>query len=197
MDAFSVSIANALTEPKMRARRRYAVAGVYAFFQFLMPMLGWILVHTAASVFYSLKKFIPLIALLLLLYIGCKMIIESIKKGATGPGNADKIDAADDISAADNIADSGGRAAQGLTFAVLLMQGLATSIDALSAGFSIYEYGAPKAIAAALIIAAVTFCICTAGLHIGEKAGEKLSSRSGIFGGAILILIGLEIFIRG
>ena len=75
------------------------------------------------------------------------------------------------------------------------MQGVATSIDALSVGFTIAEYNWVMALVSSLIIAAVTFVICLLGLYIGKKAGTKLAGKAGIFGGIILILIGLEIFI--
>lgn len=77
----------------------------------------------------------------------------------------------------------------------LLVQGVATSIDALSVGFTIAEYTLAEALLACLLIGAVTFIICFAGLLIGRKAGTKLAGKAGIFGGAILIFIGLEIFI--
>ncbi len=190
MDAFSVSIVNALSEPGMRRRRQCAIAGVYALFQFLMPLAGWICVRTIASIFTSFQKFIPWIALILLLYIGGKMIAESIlegrksceKCGKSGGGCAD----------CKNKSQS-----KKLTFAVLLIQGIATSIDALSVGFTISDYGLLMAVSASLIIAAVTFAICMTGLLIGRKAGEKLSSHAQILGGLILISIGIEIFVRG
>ena len=74
---------------------------------------------------------------------------------------------------------------------------IATSIDALSVGFTISEYGWLMALAASLIIAVVTFFICMAGLRIGKKFGTKLSSKASILGGVILIGIGLEIFLSG
>lgn len=86
---------------------------------------------------------------------------------------------------------------QGLGFGVLIVQGIATSIDALSVGFTIAEYNWVMALTASLIIAAVTFVICTAGLVIGKKFGTKLSNKADILGGVILIAIGLEIFITG
>ena len=79
----------------------------------------------------------------------------------------------------------------------LLIQGIATSIDALSVGFTIAEYGWFMAFAAALIIAVVTFVICIGGLVIGKKFGTKLSNKAQILGGVILIVIGIEIFITG
>ena len=84
-----------------------------------------------------------------------------------------------------------------LTLPTLMAVGIATSIDALSVGFTISEYGWLMALAASLIIAVVTFFICMAGLRIGKKFGTKLSGKASILGGIILIGIGLEIFISG
>ena len=82
-------------------------------------------------------------------------------------------------------------------FSMLLVQGVATSIDALSVGFTISEYGFFMAVICALIIAVVTFIICMAGLYIGKKVGTKLAGKANILGGVILIFIGIEIFITG
>lgn len=173
MDAFSVSLANGLNEPKMKTNKMCGVAGVFAFFQALMPMLGWICVHTIVSHFKVFEKFIPWIALGLLLFIGGKMLIEGIK-------NKDSEEEKPNVG-----------------IVALLIQGVATSIDALSVGFTIAEYGLIMAVVCALIIAAVTFIICMIGLTIGKKFGTKFSNKAAIFGGAILIIIGLEIFITG
>ena len=115
MDAFSVSLANGLHEPYMNRKRICAIAGVYAFFQYIMPMIGWICVHTIVEVFSQFRQFIPWIALLLLLYIGGKMILEGI-----GERNADEEELAAQNRSASN--------------KDLLIQGIATSIDALSVG---------------------------------------------------------------
>lgn len=173
MDAFSVSLANGLADPKMKKRRMCAIAGVFAFFQALMPTLGWVCVHTVVQFFKSFEKFIPWIALILLCYIGGKMFIE-------GLGHKDD-------------AETGAK--NGLTFSVLMLQGVATSIDALSVGFTIADYKLFAALLAAFIIAAVTFAICMGGLAIGKKAGTALSGKAEVFGGAILIFIGIEIFV--
>lgn len=173
MDAFSVSIANGLKETQMKASRTFFIAGIYAFFQFLMPMIGWFCIHTIINLFEKFQPFIPWIALILLCYIGINMIIEGIKKD----------DEQQDIKA--------------LSLGVLLIQGVATSIDALSVGFSIAEYNALMAFISSMIIAVVTLIICLAGLKLGKKIGTKISDKATIFGGIILILIGLEIFIKG
>ena len=171
MDAFSVSLANGLNEPKMKAGRMGGVAGVFSLFQFAMPMIGWICVSTIAQYFKAFEKCIPWIALILLCYIGGKMLLEGIRSKDTPEE----------------------KPAVGLT--ALLVQGVATSIDALSVGFTIAHYNLVEALLACLLIGVVTFFICFAGLAIGKKAGTKLAGKAGIFGGAILIFIGFEIFI--
>ncbi len=171
MDAFSVSLANGLNEPKMKTGKMTGVAGIFAAFQFAMPMIGWICVSTVAQYFSAFERCIPYIALILLLYIGGKMLYEGIK-GGDGDGEKPAV-------------GLGG----------LLVQGVATSIDALSVGFTISSYNALEALVSCVTIGIVTFIICFAGLEIGKKAGTKLAGKAGIFGGAILIFIGLEIFI--
>lgn len=172
MDAFSVSLANGLNEPKMKKNKMCAVAGVFGFFQALMPMLGWICVHTVVQYFRVFEKFIPWIALFLLLYIGGSMLIEGIK------GEEEEE-------------------THGVGIKALLVQGIATSIDALSVGFTIADYGFVMAIACSVIIAVVTFFICMGGLVIGKKFGTRLSNKASILGGIILIFIGIEIFVTG
>ena len=173
MDAFSVSLANGLNEPQMKKGRMCAMAGVFAFFQALMPMAGWVCVHTIVNMFHSFERCIPWIALGLLGYIGGKMLLEGIRGGE----EAEEL--------------------QAVGLWGLLMQGIATSIDALSVGFTIAEYDFHQALLAAFIIAAVTFFICFGGLEIGKRVGTRLAGKAGILGGVILIGIGLEIFLTG
>ena len=173
MDAFSVSLANGLHEPRMRKRKMCGVAGVFAFFQFLMPMLGWLCIHTVAQIFSSFETFIPWIALILLSFIGGKMLFEGIKHK----------DSEAEVPA--------------VGIAGLLVQGVATSIDALSVGFTIATYSIGEALICGLLIAVVTFAICMAGLFLGKTFGTHLSGKAGILGGVILIAIGIEIFLTG
>ena len=171
MDAFSVSLANGMNEPTMKKPRMCGVAGVFSFFQFAMPMIGWICVSTIAQYFKAFEKFIPWIALALLGYIGGKMLYEGIK-------NKDSDEEKPAVG-----------------FTALLVQGVATSIDALSVGFTISDHDWIHALVACLVIAIVTFFICIGGLFLGKKFGTKLAGKAGILGGVILIFIGLEIFI--
>lgn len=80
MDAFSVSMANGLNEPHMKTGRMSAIAGTFGGFQIAMPILGWLCVHTISVQFKAFQRFIPWIALLLLAFIGGKMLYEGIKK---------------------------------------------------------------------------------------------------------------------
>ena len=173
MDAFSVSLANGLNEPQMKPGKMCFIAGTFGLFQTAMPLAGWLCVHTIASFFSSFQKFIPWIALALLCYIGGKMLYEGIKS------------------------KNGGEEAPAISIGALLVQGVATSIDALSVGFTIADYTFPAALGESLIIGVVTFAICIAGLFLGRKFGTKLAGKASILGGSILILIGLEIFIKG
>lgn len=173
MDAFSVSLANGLNEPRMRKKKMFGVAGIFALFQAIMPLLGWLCVHTILKRFQAFEKFIPWIALVLLGFIGVEMLLDGLQK---------RKEEEETLKT-------------GLV--ALLMQGIATSIDALSVGFTISEYGIGMAVLCAAIIAAVTFFICTAGLAIGKRFGTKMSGKASVFGGVILILIGLEIFLTG
>lgn len=171
MDAFSVAMANGIREPKMSVRKMCGISSMFAFFQGFMPLIGWICIHTIVQYFQSFQIFIPWIALILLSYIGGKMLWEGIQSQSCPVVPAK------------------------LGLVSLVIQGIATSIDALSVGFTIADYQLPMALSSALMIAAVTFIICLIGLLIGKKAGSCLSGKAGIVGGCILIFIGLEIFI--
>lgn len=175
MDAFSVSMANGLSEPHMKRRKMLAIAGVFAAFQIIMPLLGWLCVHTVAESFESFQTFIPYIAIVLLLFIGGKMIYEAVR----GKGGGDNMDGA------------------ALGAAALFVQGVATSIDALSVGFTIAEYTPVEALVESLIIGAVTFMVCVGGVMIGKRFGTKLGGAASVLGGVILIAIGVEIFVSG
>ncbi len=173
MDAFSVSLANGLSDPQMKKKRMCVIAGVFALFQAFMPLTGWLFVHTMLRYFKVFELMIPWIALGLLAFIGGKMLLEGIC------GEEEEVKK------------------EKLTAWMLFIQGVATSIDALSVGFTIADYNFGQALLACTIIALVTFLICMAGLVIGKKCGTKLSNKASILGGAILIGIGIEIFVTG
>ena len=172
MDAFSVSLANGLNEKNMKTKKMLGISGIFAFFQALMPLIGWVCVHTVVTYFTAFSSLIPYIALILLSFIGGKMIYDSLKKCDCEEGCS-------------------------VGLIALLIQGVATSIDALSVGFTIAEYAFIEALICALIIALVTFIICFIGVYLGKNFGTKLSNKACLFGGVLLIIIGIEIFLTG
>ena len=166
MDACAVSMANGLNDPNMQVRKVVLVALIFAFFQALMPMIGWICVRTVAQQFDKFTVAIPYIALALLGFIGGKMIYE----GVTHKENSSEQ-----------------QTHKTLTAVVLLTQAVATSIDALSVGFTVSSYDVWQALTSVAIISLVTFAICVGGVYVGKKFGTKLGNKAEIFGGIILI----------
>ena len=173
MDAFSVSLANGLCYQNIKFPKASLIAGTFGFFQFLMPFIGWVLVTTVAKYFTFIEVAIPYIALVLLCFIGGKMIYEGVKKKEEKDSCPVKP----------------------LSMGLLAVQGVATSIDALSVGFTISNYNVWEALLSSGIIGILTIGICLAGVYIGKAIGTKFQNKASIFGGVILIIIGLEIFI--
>lgn len=176
MDAFSVSLANGLNEPKMKFKKAFGIAGLFALFQAIMPLIGWVAISGFLEIFQKFKPFIPWIAFILLCFIGGKMLFDSIKS-----------DADDEDST------------KTLTIGALIVQAIATSIDALTAGIDLARDYALEQYAYVLIaisiIAVLTFAICFTGVKLGQKVGTKLANKAGILGGCVLIFLGLKIFI--
>lgn len=177
MDAFSVSLADGFKEPKMSTKKSLGISLAFGLFQGVMPLIGWILVHTIVEQFKIFEHFIPWIALGLLCFIGIKMIVEY---------NRDKKETNKEENKLQTIA-----------FKTIILQGVATSIDALSVGFTIAEYTFVYALVAIVIIAVITTILCFIASLLGKKFGSGFSNHAELVGGIILILIGCEIFITG
>lgn len=172
VDAFCVCVANGMNEPTAKFGRVTVPAAVFGAFQAVMPLLGWIFVHTIINYFKIFEHFIPWIALSLLGYIGGKMLYDGIKNK-----------------------DSDEKPA--LTLGAIFIQGVATSIDALSVGFTIAEYDFIVAFASVLIIGVTTYALSVLGFYVGTKFGDAVNKKATLTGGIILIAIGIEIFIKG
>ena len=176
MDAFAVSIGNGLSMKKQNPKAALAIAFSFGLFQALMPTLGYFL----GSAFEDMiRQFDHFIALIFLGFIGGKMIFDGIKE---------------------LIADKKGETEElpefKLTFGKLLIQAIATSIDALIVGVSFAALPDVNIWTAVLLIGAVTFAISLAGVFSGKKFGQLLGSKAEIFGGIILVGIGLKVFIE-
>ena len=167
-DAFSVSVVNGINHPYLKRSKAVEIAGMFAFFQALMPMTGWFMAHTIMNYFKTFQRTLPLISKIFLLYLGCSIILESIFPKKC---NTESV---------------------GLTMRELLIQAVATSIDALLIGFTIASYGLFKALTCSIIIATVTFIICYFGVHCGKELGLKLVGKASFVSGLILIFIALK-----
>lgn len=170
MDAFSVSIVNGLNEPNMKTSKKIIIPLVFAIFQFIMPLIGYICISNLVDNFESFADLAPFVGFALLLMLGGKMVVEGILNN-----DSDRL-----IT----------------SIPILLVQGIATSIDALSVGFAIDDYSMLEAIISCIIIGIVTFIICFLGVFLGKKIGKKFNGPSSIIGGIILIIIGVAILVK-
>ena len=172
MDSFSVSVADGLANPYMTRFQKLFIPFNFGFFQCIMPIIGWFCVKTVADTFVQFQKLIPWIGFFLLLYIGGEMILKRNRP----------------IEAVQN---------DFFTFKTLVIQGIGTAIDALSVGFAVENYTFPEVLISSLIIGITTFIICVLGIELGKMIGKHLYSSASVFGGIILIGIGIEILVKG
>lgn len=171
MDAFAVSITNGLCYEKFRRKEAFMTAFTFGAFQAGMPLAG----YYVGSAFYETIAFLDhWIALFLLGAIGCNMITEGIKT-YRNPDNTCETEA--------------------FTFRILLAQGVATSIDALALGIS-FAVMRTNIFLAVTLIGIITFSFSLFGTFLGKKFDRFLKEKAEIFGGCILIIIGLRIFIE-
>lgn len=174
MDATCVSITNGLIEPSMKKRKMFKIALAFGIFQGIMPLIGYLI----GSIFEKfLTNAIPYFALILLSYLGGKMIYEGIKKYKKAKN--DEVIEEHVLSNKD-----------------LFIQSIATSIDALTIGIIYVGTTMVVAYTTFAIVAIVTFLFCIIALVFGKKLGSHLSNKAEIIGGLILIGIGLKIFIE-
>ncbi len=172
MDASAVGMTNGMVEPKMKVFKVLLIALFYAFFQALMPVIG----YYCASLFSSVVvKIAPWLSFILLGFIGGKMIFDCFKKEE--------------------------KTLEPVKIGKLCVQAIATSIDALAVGVTLLctqtTVGLPCNIwLCALMIGGVTFCLATAAVYIGKGIGDKLADKAELIGGIILIAIGLKILIE-
>lgn len=176
MDAFAVSIGNGLSMKKSEPKAALAIAFSFGLFQALMPTAGYFLGSAFEKV---IKQFDHYIALIFLGFIGGKMIYDGIKelKAQKRGGETEEKPFK-------------------LGFGALMIQAVATSIDALIVGVSFAALPDVNIWAAITLIGITTFTISLVGVFFGKKFGQLLGSRAEIFGGLILVGIGLKVFIE-
>jgi len=168
MDAFAVSITSGITIKRLKINHALRIAAFFGSFQAFMPVIGWLAGLGLISFISGIDHWI---AFGLLVFIGCKMIYESIK-----------IESREDKS-------------NPLNFYVLLMLSVATSIDALAVGLS-FAFLKISIATPIIIIGAVTFLLSFLGVFAGNKFGHFFENKIEIVGGIVLIGIGLKILVE-
>lgn len=171
MDAFAVSVTNGMCKTNVKLGWTLSISACFGIMQGLMPAIGFMLGSTFTS---YVQSFDHVIALVLLGFIGAKMLIDGLKHS------------------------DGGGASCVLTAGELFLQGVATSIDALAVGvsFAAVMNNYSDMLRAVSVIAASTFVISLAGVFVGKKSGDFLNNKAQIAGGLILIAIGVKIFVE-
>lgn len=167
MDAFAVSVTNGMCADERRVRGAFLCGIIFGAYQGIMPAIGYALGMGFGSIIERADHWV---ALILLGFIGIKMMI--------GSKSSD-----------------GGKQDGRLTLALVLVQGFATSVDALAVGISFAALSANIVFSSA-VIAGVTFLISSAGFIVGGKFGDILNSKAEFAGGLVLLLIGLKIFVE-
>ncbi len=198
MDAFAVTISNLMAHPQLSRSRRLMLPITFGLFQGLMPLVGYFAGTVAADL---IDSFAGPIALVILGFIGGKMVFEAVremlanrKEAASSAGASSAADGSAGAGAADagNEANSkAGSTTTTLSIPAILIQGVATSIDALIVGVTLLALGA-NIFEASSLIAATTFACCLVALAIGKRFGVLLGDKAQIVGGLVLIAIGIK-----
>ncbi len=210
MDAFAVSISNGLVIKPVTLKKALLIALTYGVYQFLMPVAGYV----GASFFYRFIASIDhWIAFALLSFLGGKMIIETVHEMKAKSATADterhsELASKTEPTPAEKNDNAPGNSAKisFLSFKTLMIQGIATSIDALAVGISLAAMPVPRptyaetllasAVYPALLIGLTTTCLCLPAVFIGKKTGDRLGDKAQLLGGAILVAIGVKILIE-
>lgn len=165
-DACAISMTDGMNEPKIKFDKMFLISLSFGLFQALMPFISYLV---GSKTLTKIEWIIPWVALTLLSFLGIKMILESRK--------------------------SEEQDTKKLTFSVIMLQSIATSIDALTVGFSISNYKLIEAIITVLIIMFMTTFLCVIAFYLGKKFGTKFGKTATLIGGIIILLIGIEIFL--
>lgn len=167
MDAFSISVSKALASDKIRLKNGLILGGTFGIFQAVMPIIGYLV----GSSFYNLiKDYFNIVSFIILAFIGAKMIVEC-RKGEKKNDNAY------------------------ISLKELILLGVATSIDALAAGFVFSGNAFLTVLISCLIIGIITFIICFIGYLFGAKTATLIGDKGEAIGGIVLILLGINFLI--
>ncbi|MDR3304961.1 MAG: manganese efflux pump MntP family protein [Clostridiales Family XIII bacterium] len=192
-DAFAVSLGNGLTMPRFSARQAFAIAIAFGVFQAIMPAIGYSLGYMIAD---KIEAIDHIAALVLLGFIGGRMIFGGVKTLIRERTQEDQEQGR--ARGQERERERERSSVKALTVPGLIVQAIATSIDALIVGVSFAAIGLSRSgmIGAALTIGVFTFALSFIGVAIGKKFGNLLGSKAEIAGGVILLGIGIKIFME-
>ena len=168
MDAFAVSVCKGLSVKKLRPEHAALVGIYFGGFQFLMPLIGYLLGSTVSS---FVSDYAPYISFFLLAFVGIKMLVEAIRGGDKAVCHTQ------------------------LKHSQLLVMAIATSLDALAVGVT-FAFLQVKIVPAISFIGATTFILSAIGIRIGNIFGAKYKSKAELVGGIVLILMGAKILLE-
>ncbi len=187
MDACAVAMTNGMTHPKMPFKKALLIGGMFGFFQFLMPVIGFFITGIIANAFLdTFEKISAWISFGLLAFLGGKMLVDSILEMRERKTQNDGEE----------------REEKPLTLGKLCVQAVATSIDALAVGVTlqmaaISQTGLALGVWGATgVIGGITLLLAVGAVYIGKLVGNKLADKAGLIGGLVLIAIGLKILIE-
>lgn len=187
MDAVAVGMTDGMTNPKMRVKRVLLIAFLFGFFQLLMPLFGYLLTKALSGLNKSLFKSVSSwTAFLLLSVIGGKMIFDAVQERKELKRKRERGECA--CACTEN---------NSLSFTKLVLQAIATSIDAFALGISMRMSEMSKGLyppigGAVALIGVITFALVTGGIFLGKKVGNRLCDKAEFIGGGVLIAIGLK-----
>lgn len=203
MDACAVGMTNGMTNPKLKVKGALLIGGLFGFFQFLMPLIGYYITGVIASAFLStFEKISAWVSFALLGVLGGKMIFECVRDWIKA--KREKAVCQTCFSDGDEVktTEAGMRSLENLSFGKLILQAIATSIDALAVGVTLQMSAITQGLVlgawgSTLTIGVTTFILSTGAVYIGKAIGDKLADKASFFGGLVLVAIGLKILLEG
>ena len=196
MDACAIAMTDGMANPKMRVDRVLIIALFFGVFQMLMPLIGYFITGIVADVFLNtFEKISGWVAFILLAFLGIKMLVESIKEmRSCGCVDSETTGACTGLPATKPV--------EALSIPKLIIQAIATSIDALAVGVTlqmaaISEAGLALGVWGATgAIGVITFGLSVGAVYIGKAVGDKLANKAGLLGGTVLLAIGIKILVE-
>ncbi len=202
MDACAVAMTNGMNDTKMPAKRAIIIGLFFGFFQFLMPVIGYFITGIIANAFLeTFEKVSAWISFGLLAFLGGKMLYEGVEEWiASRNPSTDGCENCETLGVCTRLTVEEEKT---LPLGKLFLQAIATSIDALAVGFTLQALAISEAGLAlgvwgsTSMIGVVTFGLSVAAVYIGKAVGGKLANKAEIFGGAVLLAIGVKILLGG